>query len=125
MDEVKTLLDEEYKKTLQDVSETMTDSEESRWALTKLNELHEQRIKEMQIQSDFKVKEKELRIKEAQLKESKKDRVVRSIHDAAALLIPIGFSSYWMAKGLKFEESGSFTSRTGQWISNNLRLFKK
>lgn len=125
MDEVKNLLDEEYKKTLQDVSETMTDSEESRWALTKLNELHEQRVKEMQIQSDLKVKEKELRIKEEQLKESKKDRLTRGIYDVAALLVPIGFSSYWMAKGLKFEESGSFTSRTGQWISNNLRLFKK
>lgn len=125
MDEVRTMLDEEYKKTLREVSEAKLDSEESRWALTKLNELHEQRINELNAMSESKTKERELRIKEMQLNDGKKDRLIKVVFDALGLAVPLGFSSYWMAKGLKFEESGSFTSRTGQWIRNNLNLFKK
>jgi hypothetical protein len=143
MDEMITMLDEEYKKTLREVSEAKLDSEESRWALTKLNELHEQRINELNAMSEFKTKERklrinelnamnesktkerELRIKEMQLNDGKKDRLIKVVFDALGLAVPLGFSSYWMAKGLKFEESGSFTSRTGQWIRNNLNLFKK
>lgn len=64
-------------------------------------------------------------MKEEQMKESKKDRVIKIVLDGAAILVPVAVSSYWMAKGLKFEQNGTFTSRTGQWLSNHLRLFKK
>lgn len=33
-------------------------------------------------------------------------------------------ASYWMAKGLKFEETGAFTSRALNWVFGNIKNFK-
>lgn len=132
MEDIATMLDREYEETLKAVSNATTGSEEAKWQLQKLNELHKQRMNEIeanqkacQRSDDLYYKEKELQLKEAQMKDDKKDRIVKIVLDGAAILIPVTVSSYWMAKGLKFEENGTFTSRTGQWLSNHLRLFKK
>ena len=74
---------------------------------------------------ELKLKKREASMKEEQMKESKKDRIIKIVLDGAAILVPVTVSSYWMAKGLKFEQNGTFTSRTGQWLSSHLRLFKK
>lgn len=132
MEDIGMMLDREYEETLKAVSLATTGSEEAKWQLEKLNDLHKQRMNEMeaihkisQRSDELYYKEKELQLKEAQMKDGKKDRIIKIILDGAAILIPVTVSSYWMAKGLKFEENGTFTSRTGQWLSNHLRLFKK
>lgn len=126
------MLDEEYEKTLEAVSQAQTGSEEAKWQLQKLGELHKQRMNEAKLLDDgilqdeeLKLKKREALMKEEQMKESKKDRIVKIVLDGAAILVPVTVSSYWMAKGLKFEQNGTFTSRTGQWLSSHLRLFKK
>lgn len=132
MEDIATMLDREYEEALKAVSIATTGSEEAKWQLQKLNDLHKQRMNEMeasqkacQHSDELYYKEKELQLKEAQMKDGKKDRIIKIVLDGAAILIPVTVSSYWMAKGLKFEENGTFTSRTGQWLSNHLRLFKK
>lgn len=132
MEDIKTMLDREYEETLKAVSLATTGSDEAKWQLQKLNELHKQRMSEIeahqktdQRNDDIRYKEKELAMKEAQIKDGKKDRIIKIVLDGVAILIPVTVSSYWMAKGLKFEENGTFTSRTGQWLSSHLRLFKK
>ncbi len=82
-------------------------------------------IKNAQTIQDIRLKKQEMEIKKAQLNEGKKDRIVKIVIDGASILVPVGISSYWMAKGLKFEESGTFTSRTMQWVSNHFKLFRK
>lgn len=126
------MLDEEYGKTLEAVSQARTGSEEAKWQLQKLIELHKQRMNEVKLLDDgilrdeeLKLKKREASMKEEQMKESKKDRIIKIMLDGAAILVPVTVSSYWMAKGLKFEQNGTFTSRTGQWLSSHLRLFKK
>lgn len=126
------MLDEEYEKTLEAVSQAQTGSEEAKWQLQKLGELHKQRMNEAKLLDDgilqdeeLKLKKREALMKEEQMKESKKDRIIKIVLDGAAILVPVTVSSYWMAKGLKFEQNGTFTSRTGQWLSSHLRLFKK
>lgn len=126
------MLDEEYEKTLEAVSQARTGSEEAKWQLQKLCELHKQRMNEAKLLDDgvlqdeeLKLKKREASMKEEQMKESKKDRIIKIVLDGAAILVPVTVSSYWMAKGLKFEQNGTFTSRTGQWLSSHLRLFKK
>lgn len=126
------MLDEEYEKTLEAVSQAQTGSEEAKWQLQKLGELHKQRMNEAKLLDDgilqdeeLKLKKREALMKEEQMKESKKDRIIKIMLDGAAILVPVTVSSYWMAKGLKFEQNGTFTSRTGQWLSSHLRLFKK
>lgn len=51
--------------------------------------------------------------------------IVRIVLEGASLLVPAALSSYWMMKGLTFEQNGTFTSRTQQWLSSHLRLFRK
>ena len=126
------MLDEEYEKTLEAVSQAQTGSEEAKWQLQKLGELHKQRMNEAKLLDDGILQDEELRLKkreasmkEEQMKEGKKDRIIKIVLDGAAILVPVTVSSYWMAKGLQFEKTGTFTSRTGQWLSSHLRLFKK
>lgn len=121
MNEISKMLDSEYERTLCEVSLAKSATEEAKWELMKLSELHKQRMNEMKAQTEM--TEAELKVR--QLKESKKDRIIRIVTDGAAILIPTCVSSYWMAKGLEFESKGTFTSRTHQWLSNHLRLFKK
>lgn len=129
---IATMLDEEYERTLAEVSRAEIGSEEAKWQLQKLSELHKQRMNEQKAAEDayhqmeeLTVKKTELQLKEEQAKDGKKDRIIKFVMDSAAILIPVGVSSYWMAKGLTFEKTGTFTSRTQQWLSNHLRLFKK
>lgn len=129
---IATMLDEEYERTLEAVSQATTGSEEAKWQLQKLGELHKQRMNEAKLldegilqDEELRLKKRETSMKEEQMKESKKDRIIKIVLDGAAILVPVTVSSYWMAKGLTFEQKGTFTSRTGQWLSSHLRLFKK
>ena len=124
MDDIQAMLDEEYERTLEAVSNSTAGSEEAKWGLQKLAELHRQRIAERKASDESFLQVEELQLKKAdvslkkeQLKEGRKDRWIRIVLDGAAILIPTAASCYWMSKGLKFEETGSFTSKTGQWLS--------
>lgn len=125
MDEIREMLDRVYMDTLLEVTEARTGSEEEKWIMQMLTELHNQRMSEKKFEDESHARYEELRIKEEQLKDSKKDRIIKIVLDGAGIVVPVVVSSYWMAKGLTFEEKGTFTSRTGQWLSSHLRLFKK
>lgn len=122
---IRQMLDEEYRNTLRAVSEAQTGSEEAKWQMQKLTELHKQRIDEEQTDRDTSFRYEELELKKKQIEEGKFDRVVRLVVDGAAIIVPCVVSSYWMGKGLKFEETGSFTSRVGNWVSGHFRIFRK
>ena len=123
--DIRQMLDKEYKITLKAVSEAKAGTDEEKWQMQKLIELHKQRMNEEQTDRDTSIRSEELELKREQIKESKADRVVRLIADGAAIVVPCVVSSYWMGKGLKFEETGSFTSRVGNWVSGHFRLFRK
>lgn len=125
MDETMSMLDRAYMDTLQAVADAKIDSEEARWQIQKLNELLNQKTTMMQCETENTRAVAELHMKEKQLKDDWKDRIIKSVIDGAGIILPIAVSSYWMAKGLHFEEAGTFTSRTGQWVSQHLRLFRK
>ena len=125
MDKIVEMLDREYESNLQAVSQATTGSEEAKWQLQKLSELYKQRLGAEQAGSELDLRTQELELKRTQVEEGKKDRIVKIVLEGIAVLIPASVSCFWMAKGLKFEETGTFTSRTGQWLGNHLRLFKK
>lgn len=125
MDETMNMLDRAYMDTLQAVTDAKTDSEEARWQIQKLNELLNQKTTMMQSENENTRAVVELHMKEKQLKDDWKDRIIKNVLDGVSIILPIAVSSYWMAKGLRFEETGTFTSRTGQWVSQHLRLFRK
>ena len=125
MDKIVEMLDREYESTLQAVSQETTGSEEAKWQLQKLSELYKQRFGAKEARTELGLRAMELELKQTQIEEGKKDRIVKIVLEGIAVLIPAGISCFWMSKGLKFEETGTYTSRTGQWLGNHLRLFKK
>ena len=128
----KKMLDEEYERTLTEVSQAKTGSDEAKWALQKLAELHKQMAEDRMNDNKCCVEmqkvaleEREALLKEQQAKESKLLTVVKIVIDGMAIVLPVWASWVWMSRGLQFEKTGTFTSRTGNWMSNHLRLFKK
>ena len=122
------MLDEAYRKTLEEVAQATAGSDEAKWELQKLHALHTLKMNEQKAANESylaSIQGEEISLKEAQMKDGRKDRILQTVLNSAAILIPVAVSSYWMAKGLKFEQTGTFTSRTGQWLSNHIRLFRK
>lgn len=137
--EIVSALDDAYVGILNDIAKlewTEEEHDELEWRFKLLSELHKERMAEAKAFNDaytqteeIRLKEEaqanEVRMKEAQLREGKKDRFTKIVMDGCGIVIPVCVSSYWMAKGLKFEENGTFTSRALKWVSDHLRLFKK
>lgn len=128
----KELLEEEYRRTMKEVSLAQTGTEEAKWALQKLTELHKQIMDETNVDNKsfmdmqkLSLEEKEVALKEEQAKRDKVLSIIKIVVDGVAIVLPIWASWTWMARGLQFEKTGTFTSRTGSWMSNHLRLFKK
>lgn len=129
---MKRMLEEEYERTLAEVSKAKTGSDEAKWALQKLAEFHKQMAEDRMNDNKCCVEmqkvaleERETLFKEQQAKEGKLLNVVKIVIDGVAIVLPIWASWIWMSRGLQFEKTGTFTSRTGNWMSNHLRLFKK
>lgn len=70
------------------------------------------------------LKKEEQQLKITQNQDGKTDRIISYVLTGAGIIVPVVASWIWMSRGLQFEETGSFTSRTGNWISNHMRLFK-
>ena len=129
---MKRMLEEEYERTLTEVSQAKTGSDEAKWALQKLAEFHKQMAEDRMNDNKCCVEmqkvaleKRETLFKEQQAKEGKLLNVIKIVIDGVAIVLPIWASWIWMSRGLQFEKTGTFTSRTGNWMSNHLRLFKK
>lgn len=59
-----------------------------------------------------------------QLAEQRKDRFVHICIAGAELVLPLVFYAAWMRRGLKFEETGTFTSTTFRGLFNRFRPTK-
>jgi hypothetical protein len=66
-----------------------------------------------------KVKNEQL-IKEQQLKDEKKDRLVKNIIGAAGVVLPLVVTIWGTKVSLKFEEEGTFTTLMGRGFINKL-----
>ena len=122
-EEIKDLLDEEIKSQINTISSMNVEDDNYSKAIDSLVKLHKLRIEETKSitdledrtykrENDEKTCELSEEIRQEQLSEQKKDRYIRIGLDVAGLLVPIMFYSAWMRKGLKFEETGTFTSTT-------------
>lgn len=128
----KRMLDEEYERTLEAVSRAATGTEEAKWGLQKLTELHKQMMDEELTEHKCAVEygkleneRKEIDMKAQQAKEGKVWTIAKLVIDGAAIVLPVWASWVWMGRGLQFEKTGTFTTRTGNWLGGNLRVFKK
>lgn len=122
---IKERIDEVYMSTLDELEGSVIDAEEAKVKVALLKELHEERMAEQKLDIDAAVKEEELALKRDEIKEKKKDSVLRNVIEAAGIVLPIIATSVWMAITLKFEEDGTFTTKTPRFVNDQNRLFRK
>lgn len=61
------------------------------------------------------------KIDEDKIKSDKFDHVLKVGVEVAGIVIPIAFYGVWMAKGFKYEETGSFSSTTFRNLISNFK----
>jgi hypothetical protein len=115
-DEIKECLDKEIEREINEMHLLWANPKEEGYtnATERLAKLYK-------IRADEKQAEREALAKSEQLAEAKKDRWIRFGVDTAGILLPLGFYAVWMRRGLKFEETGSFTSTTFRGLFNRFR----
>lgn len=141
--EIEKLLDEEIKTEIKSLASMTLTSEEKSDAIDDLAKLYKLRNEHLKIMADFweaqektKLEEKQLReeaesrkgderVKEEQLKEDARNRYFRFGVEAAGIILPMIFYAFWMRKGFKFEETGTYTSTTFRGLFNRFKPTRK
>ena len=117
MDNVRNLLDDGIERGIDEMFQVPADSPGYQAVTDRVAKLIKLKMEEKQADSEMQLKEK-------QLAESKKDRYLKLVTDGASIVLPLVVSWVWMGRGLRFEETGAFTSRTNQWLNGFLRIRK-
>ena len=135
-DEIKKELEKEILKEIQDLSALKSGSKEMDSAIENLATLYKLNIEEVKIEHEAMEKAfdrgsadetsaRDLKLKQQMLDESIKDRYFKLGLDVAGLIVPIIFYGIWMGRGLKFEETGTFTSTTFRGLFNRFKPTQK
>lgn len=120
---LKKKLEEECERTLEGVSQAVAGSEEAKAQLEKLAMLHKLRMEEEKIDCVNRDRVSKETCDRMEDRNKKIDNLLKFLANIAAIGIPTAASCFWMRKGMKFEETGSYTGRTPQWVSSFFRLF--
>ena len=135
-DKIKKELEKEILKEIQDLSALESGSKEKDSAIENLATLYKLNIEEVKIEHEAMEKAfdrgsadetsaRDLKLKQQMLNESIKDRYFKLGLDVAGLIVPIIFYGIWMGRGLKFEETGTFTSTTFRGLFNRFKPTQK
>lgn len=118
-----TEIDEEFDK----LATMEPGSEKYRTTVEGLTKLMDRAIEIEKIDIDCKDKaatrEGELALKEQQMRDERKDRIVKNIIGAAGVVLPLAVTIWGTAVSLKFEETGTVTTQAGRNFVQ--RLFHK
>lgn len=130
------LLSEEIAAQIKALSDLQSGTKEKSTAIDDLTKLYKLRIEENKSEWDADEKydrrvmegeanTKDDEMKQRQLEEQVKERYFRVGVAAAELMVPLIFYGIWMRKGFKFEETGTYTSKTFTGLINRFRPTKK
>ncbi len=134
-EEIREMLGEEIKTEIRNLSDLKTGSPEKSTAIDDLAKLYRLKIEETKNEMDFEEKREkravdiaqadgDITLRQDQLNEDVKNRYFRIGIEAAGVVLPLVFYAFWMRKGFKFEESGTFTSTTFRGLFNRFRPTK-
>lgn len=114
--EIKELLNEEIREEIHNLS--LSDkAEEKAKAIDNLAKLYRLKIDEDKEKANLIEKE----LNKEDLKNQSKDRFIKFGIDVGGIVLPLIFYAFWMRRGFKFEEQGTYTSKT---FSNLFNRFK-
>lgn len=124
MNEIQNLLDEEIVRRLKGLNSMESGSKEIGVAIEDVEHLFKMRVEERKLNNELESNAREERDKLVENASRAKDRYIRLGLDVAGLILPLMFYGIWMAKGLKFEETGTFTSTTFRTLFNKFKPTK-
>lgn len=110
MAEIKKLLDDAIETEINNLN-SASDADEKSEVIKNLAALHKLRIEEIKT--------------ETEIEENTLDRYVKVGIAAAELVLPLMFYGVWMSRGLRFEETGTFTSQTFKNLFNRFKPTRK
>lgn len=126
--EIDELLAEEIRNEIEGLSDFESGSEEKLKAIKGIAELYKLKIDEYRASAEAIDKEERRKsedsLKSVEIDDNKKDRLIRVCLAGAELVLPLIFYAVWMRRGLKFEETGTFTSTTFRGLFNRFRPTK-
>lgn len=114
MAEIKKLLDDAIETEINNLN-SASDKDEKSEVIKNLAALHKLRIEEIKTETE----------KAFQLDENTLDRYAKIGIAAAELVLPLMFYGVWMNRGLRFEETGTFTSQTFKNLFNRFKPTRK
>lgn len=153
MEEINKLMDKEIVSQINGLKALQAGSQEQTAAVKNLTALYEARINEEKVRLDAEDKrekremereqhrsdealkksqaegeaaarERDLKLKEAQLDDQKTDRLMRAGIAMLEIGLPLVCYGHWFRKGLKFEETGSITSSMMRNLINKFKTKK-
>ena len=125
MDKVATRLNSQIEEEFIKLDSLADGSEEQTRVSNNLTQLYKLRLEEMKIASEADARITDIQHKDKQLKEQKTDRIFRTVIETVGVAAPLGFYAFWMRKGFKFEETGTFTSTTFKGLFSRFKPTKK
>lgn len=106
-------------------AKTEADEKRLRRAMDSKQHRAELTLKERQADGDEAARANEEQFKQHQLNDQVLDRYVKIGVATAELVLPLVFYGVWMKRGLKFEETGTFTSQTFKNLFNRFKPTRK
>ena len=129
MAEIKKLLDDAIETEINNLNSASNKDEKSE-VIKNLAALHKLRIEEIKTETEIEEKSErramdKATLKAFQLDENTLDRYAKIGIAAAELVLPLMFYGIWMSRGLRFEETGTFTSQTFKNLFNRFKPTRK
>ena len=120
----KPLLNEEIQQKIEKMGELEVGTEAYKLAADSVSKLMEKAIEidklEIEAYDRERAREDENDFRERQLKEDKKDRLVKNILTGAGIAIPVMVTIWGTLASFKFEETGTVTTIMGRGFLNKL-----
>ena len=127
MEDMKDMLDDVIREEIQ-ILTSLQSADEKSSVIDCIVKLYKLRIEETKNESDsiekFDARENEQLLKKEQFDHDKKMALIKIGLETRGIVLPLIFYGMWMKRGLKFEETGTFTSTTFRNLFGKFRPTK-
>lgn len=124
MVETKDLLEKEIESQIQSLSTMESGSQEKASAVDDVAKLYKLKLEEAKLDKEYEEKWHNRAENQVVFEDESRLKKLRLVLDAAGIAAPLIFYGVWMGRGLKFEETGAFTSSTFRGLINKFKPTK-
>ena len=121
---IETMLRDELQREFENLKDMKSGAEEHKVGVDSLTKLLDRAIEMDKLEADVQEKaenrEVDVGLKEKQMQEDKKDRIVKNCLTAVSLIASVGLTIWGSCKSWKFEETGTITSTAGREFMKKL-----